>query len=77
MENAMPTPAEMFKMSRLVGIIRNKGSIDRIDLVIESGISNSYYEKLKPYILRLFKDIEYDRATRTWRTIKRDESITG
>lgn len=69
----MTTPSEMSKMNKLVGIIRKNGSINKIDLVITSGISISYYEKLKPYILHLFKDIEYDKNTKLWHAVKQVE----
>lgn len=66
----MTTRGEMRKMSHMVNIIREEGRIGKIQLVIRSGISNSYYEKLRPYMEAMFTDIEYDRGTKTWRAVK-------
>lgn len=66
----MTTRGEMKKMNRLVETIRKNGSINKIQLVIASDISNSYYEKLKPFILALFQDIDYDKTTQTWHAIQ-------
>ena len=72
-ESVMTSKGEMRKMCRLVDIIRKTGSINKIQLVIASGISNSYYEKLKPYIEARFPDIEYDSLTKIWRVIEIEE----
>ena len=64
------TPSEMSKMNKMVGFIRKNGQIDKYDLVIASGISNSYYEKLKPFMERLYKDIVYDKTTKIWKVIQ-------
>jgi len=69
----MTSRGEMKRMNRLVDIIRKNGSINKIQLVIASGISNSYYEKLKPYLLAMFHDIVYDKTTQIWSVIKTED----
>lgn len=69
----MTTRGEISKMNRMVEIIRKNKSISKIQLVIASGISNSYYEKLKPYMEELFKDIVYDKQTKTWHQIEHED----
>lgn len=69
----MTSRGEMKRMNRLVDIIRKNGSINKIQLVIVSGISNSYYEKLKPYMLEMFHDLSYDRTTQIWSVIKMED----
>ena len=66
----MTTRGEMKKMNLLVNIIRRNGHINKIQLVIASDISNSYYEKLKPFILALFHDVDYDKTTQTWHAMQ-------
>ena len=72
----MTSRGEMININRLVSIIRKNGSINKIQLVLAAHISNSSYEKLKPYIEAMFHDIEYDRRTKTWRVIETEEINT-
>jgi len=72
----MTSRGEMININRLVSIIRKNGSINKIQLVLAAHISNSSYEKLKPYIEAMFHDIEYDRSTKTWRVIETEEINT-
>jgi len=69
----MTSRGEMKRMNRLVDIIRKNGSINKIQLVIVSGVSNSYYEKLKPFMLAMFQDISYDKTTQIWSVIKTED----
>ena len=69
----MTSRGEMRNINRLVDIIRKNGSINKIQLVIAAHISNSSYEKLKPYIEAMFHDIEYDRSTKMWRVIESEQ----
>jgi len=72
----MTSRGEMININRLVSIIRKNGSINKIQLVLAAHISNSSYEKLKPYIEAMFHDIVYDRRTKTWRVIETEEINT-
>jgi len=39
-----------------------------------SGISNSYYEKLKPYLEELFShSLRYEKETKTWNAIEQED----
>jgi len=75
-ESIMTSRGEMRNINRLVDIIRKHGPINKIQLVLAARISNSSYEKLKPYIEAMFHDIEYDRPTKIWRVIEIEEIDT-
>ena len=63
----MTTRREMSKMNRMVECIRKEGRITKVQLVMKSGISISYYEKLKPYMEEIFQhSIRYDKESRSW-----------
>ena len=66
----MTTRKEMSKMNRMVETIRKEGKISKVRLVMQSGISISYYEKLKPFVEELFADsIRYNKDERMWEAI--------
>jgi len=63
----MTTYKEMRKINKLVEIIQKEKVISKVRLVMQSGISISYYEKLKPFMEELYPHkIRYDRDTKTW-----------
>jgi len=67
----MTTRKEMSKMNRMVETIRKEGKISKVRLVMQSGISISYYEKLKPFVEELFADsIRYNKDERMWEAIE-------
>ena len=68
----MTTRKEVQRMHRIVEVIRKCGTISKVNLVIASGFSISYYEKLKPFIEELYSDeIQYDKDTRMWCVIEK------
>ena len=70
----MTTQKEMSRINKLVEIIEKEGSINKVQIVMKSGISLSYYEKLKPFLEELFPHrIRYDKETKTWHTIKQEQ----
>ena len=57
----MTTRKEMTKINRLLEIIKANGKIDRVALVMASGMSISYFNNLKPFLLEIYKHkVEYD-----------------
>ena len=61
-------------MNRLLGLIKKHKEIDKFDLIMNSGISISYYEKLKPFMERIYAhNVQYDKETKKWRWIREDE----
>lgn len=70
----MTTQKEMRKINKLREIILKEGTIGKVQLVMRSGISISYYEKLKPFLEEIYQhDIQYDKNTRVWKSIPREE----
>jgi len=69
----MTTQKEMSRINRIVETIEKEGTISKIQLVMRSGISISYYEKLKPFIEEIYSHkVRYDRITKNWSAIKAD-----
>lgn len=66
----MTTQKEMSRINRIVEIIEKAGTISKIQLVMKSGISISYYEKLKPFIEEIYQHkVRYDQITKNWHKI--------
>ncbi len=69
----MTTQKEMSKINRMVEIIQKEGVISKVRLVMNSRISISYYEKLKPFMEELYQHkVQYDKSMRVWRAIKQE-----
>ena len=67
----MTSQREMSKINKLVNIIVKEGVISKVQLIMKSGISISYYEKLKPFMEELFSfKIQYDKSTKLWRSLE-------
>ncbi len=57
----------------MVEIIQKEGVISKVQLVMNSRISISYYEKLKPFMEELYQHkVQYDKSMRVWRAIKQE-----
>ena len=70
----MTTQKEMRKINRLMEIIQKEEKIGKIPLIMKSGISISYYEKLKPFLEEIYPHkVQYDRLTKVWFAIKQTE----
>jgi len=55
------TRKEMSRINRLVEIIQREKKISRVNLILASGISISYFDKLKPFMLSIYAEqITYD-----------------
>jgi len=65
----LPSKAEMKHLNKLASIIRSKGDIEKDILIIMSGVSIAWAEKLCKYIPILFKDIEYNKTSRKYNTL--------
>lgn len=73
----MTTQKEMTRINEMVQIIERNGVISKVQLVMQSRISISYYDKLKPYMEEVFSHkIRYDKESKTWHTIKQDQVQT-
>ena len=70
----MTSQKEMSKMNKIVQIILKEKVISKVQLIMRSGISISYFEKLKPFMEELFESrIQYDKETKLWRSLENDE----
>ena len=70
----MTSQREMSKIRKMTQIILKAGKISKVQLVMQSGVSISYYDKLKPFMEELFEEqIRYDKELKLWISIK-DES---
>jgi len=66
----MTTQKEMRKIYRLMEVIQKEKRIGKVQLIMRSGISISYYEKLKPFLEEIYPHkVQYDKLTRTWHAI--------
>lgn len=67
----MTTRKEMSKINKMVEIIQKEGTINKVQLIMKSGISISYYDKLKPFVEELYSHkVRYDKETKIWKAIK-------
>ena len=70
----MTSQKEMRKINKLVDIIMKEGVISKVQLVLSSSISISYYEKLKPFMEEIYPHkIQYDNIAKVWRAIKQED----
>lgn len=70
----MTTQREMSRINKLVEIIHRDGPISKVQLVMQSGMSVSYYDKLKPYLEEIYQhQVRYDRDTKTWHKVTAEE----
>lgn len=70
----MTTHKEMRKINRLLEIILREGTIGKVQLIMKSSISISYYDKLKPFLEEIYgHKVRYDKETKTWNAIKQEE----
>jgi len=65
----MPSKAEMKHLSNMANIIRVRKEIKKDLLIVISGTSIAWGEKLSKYIPILFKDIEYNKKTQYYNTL--------
>ena len=65
----MPSKREMKHLSNMASIIRSSKGIEKDMLVIQSEMSIAWAEKLCKYIPILFKDIEFNKITRSYNTL--------
>ena len=67
----MTTRKEMSKINRLAEIIQKEKKISKVQLVMASGISISYFEKLRPFLLEIYQEqIRYDKESKMFESIK-------
>ena len=72
----MTTSREMSKINKMVQIIEREKVISKVQLVMQSGISISYYDKLKPFMEELYKHkVQYDKSARVWRVIEQEKVV--
>ena len=70
----MTTRKELSKINKLVEIIQKEKVISKVRLVMNSGISISYYEKLRPFIEEIYPHkVRYDKETKTWNALTYEE----
>ena len=70
----MTTRKEMSKINRLLEIIQKNKKISKVQLVLASGMSISYFDKLKPFLLEIYHHkIEYDPIDRLFKYTEVEE----
>jgi len=69
----MVSRKEMSRLGHLAKLVRENKTISRRQLILGSGISISYCEKLLPYIPELFTDIIFEKSTNTYQAIQAEE----
>ena len=70
----MTTRKEMSRLNDLVRIIEEAGKIDKVDLVIRARIGISYFDKLKPFLEKIYvHKVRYDVETRMWYSLKTEK----
>ncbi len=63
----------MSRLNDMVRIIEESGKIDKVDLVIRARIGISYYDKLKPFLEKIYvHKVRYDKESRMWESLKPD-----
>jgi hypothetical protein len=63
----MTTQKEMRRINKLLEVIQKEGKIGKIRLIMQSGISISYYEKLRPFLEEIYSHkVQYDMNTKMW-----------
>jgi len=71
----MTTQREMHRINKLLRIILKEKNITKVDLVMKSGMSISYYERLRPFLARIYEErIQYDKTTGTWSVTEEEKS---
>ena len=59
----MTTRKEMSRINRLVELIQKNKKMSRVDLIMASGLSISYFDKLKPFMLNIYQEqIRYENG---------------
>jgi hypothetical protein len=73
----MTTQKEMTRINEMVQIIERNGIISKVQLVMQSRISISYYDKLKPYMEEIYNHkVRYDKESKTWHAVEQDHVLT-
>jgi len=67
----MTTRMEMTKINRLMETIKKEKNITKVHLVMQSGLSISYFEKLRPFLLEIYAhNIIYDKQEKLFKWIE-------
>jgi len=67
----MTTRMEMTKINRLMETVKKEKNISKVHLVMQSGLSISYFEKLRPFLLEIYShNIRYDKQERLFKWIE-------
>lgn len=67
----MTTRKEMSRINRLVEIIQREKKISKVRLVMASGMSISYFDKLKPFLLEIYEEqIRWNKEDGFFESIK-------
>ena len=70
----MASKTDMKNMHRLLETIKKNGAIDKYQLIMQSGLSISLYDKLKPFLLEVFKhQVDYDSKSKLWTWLVTEE----
>ena len=73
----MTTRKEMTRINRIVEQIEKNSPISRVKLIMACGISVSYFDKLKPFILELYPHkVRFDAETKLWYKMESGEIMS-
>lgn len=61
----MTTSKEMSRLNEMLRIIQQEGRINKVQLVMKTRISVSYFDKLRPFLMEIYGNfIRYDKDTK-------------
>lgn len=67
----LTTRKEMTRINRLFEVIKREKTISKVQLVMQSGVSISYFEKLRPFLLEIYGNyIEYDKDLKLFKYVE-------
>ena len=70
----MTSQRELSKINKMVKIIEDEKVISKVQLIMRSGLSISYFDKLKPFMEEIYSHkIKYDKSEKVWRVIERSD----
>ncbi len=63
----MTTRGEMSKINKIIEVIEKNAPISKVHLVIKTGMSISYFDKIKPFVEEIYPHkVRWDKETKLW-----------
>lgn len=70
----MVSKKEMRMLQTMHSLIKEEAPISKIEVILRTSVSITYYDKLKPFLVHLYKDIAYDTKTHNWILLQEGEN---